>query len=180
MEKEAQNNVVHVNFSHKDNKASHSHSKAELSLKEGDKLPLFSQWIIEGTVCVLLDARHDGVKVPVAYKNQGDLRLNFSYQFHIADFNFNQNAVFATLSFDDGEFFCFIPWDAVYAIQSSTLNNIYIWFNSFPDDYDFKQVLGVSKKVYEHFLLNSQESITKYSHNNIIKMNLTDDIDKKL
>lgn len=180
MEKEAQNNVVHVNFSHKDNKANHSCSKPKHNLAE-DKLALFAQWVMKGTVCVLLDARCDNVKVPLAYKNQGDLRLNFSYQFHIADFNFNQNAVFATLSFDSGEFFCFIPWDAVYAIQSSTLNDIYVWINSFPADYDFKNVLGISKEIYEHWLLNqTRETIAKDPNNNIIKMNLIDDMNKKL
>jgi hypothetical protein len=78
---------------------------------------------------------------------RGDLRLNFCYDFHIPDFNFNEVGVWATLSFDSGEYFCMIPWEHVYGLQSAKLHQGAVWFESFPEDYDQLEVLGFSPEM---------------------------------
>lgn len=66
------------------------------------------------TVMVFLDARHPDVLVPPAFKTQFDLRLNFDYEFEIHDFKVLDEHIEATLAFGEGDFFCRIPFDAVY------------------------------------------------------------------
>jgi stringent starvation protein B len=111
------------------------------------KRELFNEWLTHGTVSVLFDARAQGVKVPLEFKQQGDLRLNFCHHFHVPDFNFNEVGVWATLSFDSGEQFCMVPWASVYGIQSAVLNQGAVWFEHFPGDYNQKDVLGTSEEL---------------------------------
>lgn len=130
MEKDSdlvQNNVVTVDF-----RKPLKFRKVEAQELDQKKHALFALWVKLGTVCVLFDSRVQGVKVPPEFSNKGDLRLNFCYDFRIADFNFNDRAVFATLSFDDGEYFCMVPWAAVYGIQSAHLQQGAVWFEEFP------------------------------------------------
>lgn len=68
------------------------------------------------TVMVFLDARNPDVLVPPAFKTQFDLRLNFDYEFEIHDFKVLDEHIEATLAFGEGEFFCRIPFSAVYLI----------------------------------------------------------------
>jgi hypothetical protein len=146
-------NVVRVNFRER---------KPTLDQKLNDnKYQLFSDWIQHGTVLILFDARKPDVKVPVEFSKEGDLRLNFSYDFQIADFNFNQVGVWATLAFDSGEHFCMIPWTSIYGMQSAKLNQGIVWFESFPSDYDQEEVLGFSeiKTQKKH---ENQENVVKF------------------
>ncbi len=135
-------NVVKVDFRERRS----LHTEDELNDK---KRELFDQWLQHGTVCVLLDARMEGVKVPPQFKNRGDLRLNFCYEFDIADFNFNAEHVWATLSFDEGEFFCLVSWASVYGMQCIKLNQGAVWFESFPKDYSQLEILGFSEEMCE-------------------------------
>jgi len=130
------NNVVKVDFE----KSAQSFEKKKLSEK---KCQLFEKWLNDGIVTVLLDARSFGVKVPESFSQTGDLRLNFSHAFRISDFNFDDAAVWATLSFDSGGFLCHVPWTSVYGIQSATRNQGAVWFADFPADYDQVEVLGL-------------------------------------
>lgn len=144
----APNNVVHVDFKGKSSPLVHGSVLNELNQK---KRELFAAWLKAGTVCVLFDARDKAVKVPKDLKERGDLRLNFCYNFHLADFNFNDTAVFATLSFDDGEHFCSVPWSSVYGLQSAVLHQGAVWFDSFPVDQDQVSVLGFSEEMCEQW-----------------------------
>jgi hypothetical protein len=60
----------------------------------------------------------------------------------VADFSFNQSAVWATLSFDQGEFFCSVPWEAVYGLQSEVLGEEAIWIESLPSDMELSESMG--------------------------------------
>lgn len=130
------NNVVRVDFE----KNAQSFEQKLLSEK---KRQLFEKWLNDGIVTVLLDARSGGVKVPDRFSQEGDLRLNFSYGFRISDFNFDDTAVWATLSFDGGGFLCHVPWTSVYGLQSAALNQGAVWYADFPADYDEAEVLGL-------------------------------------
>lgn len=146
-------NVVRVDFRER------SRLKPEPVASSKDKQELFSEWIGHGTVSVLFDARKSDVKVPLEFSRQGDLRLNFSYDFHVADFNFNQVGIWATLSFDSGEHFCMVPWTSVYGMQSIRINQGAVWFEDFPKDYDQEDVLGFSEQQTESV---SEHNVVKF------------------
>lgn len=121
------NNVLVVDFERGLAKAKEGGNRA---LNE-KKRHLFQTWIAKGTVSVFLDSRIKGVKVPESFMGCPELILNFSYDFHIPDFNFNDVGVWATLSFDEGEFFCIVPWHSVLGMQSAVLLKAARWFVDF-------------------------------------------------
>lgn len=143
------NKVIKVDFTGQGKKNSSLAQGVGDSGLDRDKKDLFSRWISEGTVCILFDARQAGVLVPPEFRNRGELRLNFCYNFHIPDFIFNAHVVQATLSFDSGEYFCVVPWKSVYGFQSKELNQGAVWFESFPKDLDQMEVLGFSEEMCE-------------------------------
>ena len=140
-------NVINVDFRDRPSSAFHERESGE------NKFLLFDKWIREGTVCVLFDARMEGVKVPLEFVDQGDLRLNFCHDFLVPDFNYNNDSVWGTLSFDSGEFFCRVPWKCVYGMQSIKLSQGAVWFESFPKDYDQVAVLGFSEDMCDSDLV---------------------------
>lgn len=146
----AKDNVVQISFDRsKDGQerqtanVTNATNAPQLSAKKRD---LFEKFLSKGTVMIVVDARKSDVMLPKPLLGQADLRLNFCYNFHIADFNFNQKAVWATLDFDWGQDFCKIPWTAVYAMQSQPLLKGAVWFEDFPSDQDAERVLGVKKE----------------------------------
>lgn len=139
-------NVVRVDFCKKKSLKSYRASDLQEMLDQ-NKYELFREWLEIGAVCVLFDARLPAVKVPPEFKEKGDLRLNFCHDFQIVDFNFNKKAVFGTLSFDSGEFFCLVPWESVFGIQSAKLHKGAVWFEDFPRDYDQVEVLGFNESM---------------------------------
>lgn len=141
-------NVVAIDFSRKKTTPVLLASPEERALNEKKRV-LFDKWLAFGCVSVLFDARADNVKVPKEFADRGDLRLNFSYDFMVPDFGFNDVCVWATLSFDSGEFFCSVPWNTVYGLQSEKLHQGAVWFDSFPEDYDQVKVLGFSEDMCE-------------------------------
>ncbi len=142
-----------------------------------NKRALFADWLQLGTVMLVLDARKEGVKVPDEFKNQGDLRLNFDYAFHIADFNFNEVGVWATLAFDAGETFCMLPWECVYGIQSLAIQEIALWHQDIPADcqdevlgYEIKPRLSLKRDARDNLLEQSEKQETSEVINNVISV----------
>ena len=113
------------------------------------KKQIFKQLLDFGTVNIVFDARLEEIKIPQMFSCYNDLRLNFSYQFHIADFNFNDVGVWATLSFHEDDFFCFVPWVAVYAIKNLKDDKYFCWPSSFPKDIsqDLIDELGTKQQI---------------------------------
>lgn len=172
-------NVVKVDFKSRtlalDN-MSLSHETKEQNEK---KWILFDKWLCEGTVSVLFDARLKGVKVPGEFKNRGDLRLNFSHDFMVPDFNANEFGVWATLSFESGEFFCMVPWTSVYGLQSLKVNQGAVWFESFPSDLDQMMVLGFSEEMCQT-LTNDEELAFPSARDNVVLLDFSSAKDKGL
>lgn len=112
-------NVVVVDFDRAPLKK--SPQGAEMSSVNDDKRQLFQEYLKKGVVSVLLDATAAGVKVPLDYAKERNLILNFAYDFHVPDFNFNDVGIWATLSFSSGEHFCMVPWDSVLGMYCETL-----------------------------------------------------------
>lgn len=102
--------------------------------RRGDKLDVFSELIDEGLVTLILDSRHPGVSVPPQFAGQPRLLLNFSFNFHIDDFVFDEVGVRATLSFDDGDHLTVIPWDAVYAMLAKGRDEAWVSIEDAPPE----------------------------------------------
>ena len=81
-------------------------TKEEIDLKSLDK----------GIVSVMLDATISGVTVPDHLRGCKRLVLNYSYRYHISDFEFDEKRVVASLSFQGVPYQCVVPWDSVLAI----------------------------------------------------------------
>ncbi len=96
----------------------------------GTKREVLSLLLDKGMVMVHLNARHDGVDVPLRYRSDLHLRLNLSYNFKIEDFEVGDRAVQATLSFGGQPHRCVLPWDAIFAMTSHVEPVSYLW----PDD----------------------------------------------
>lgn len=84
------------------------------------KQEFFSKALQSGIATICLDPRIVGVKVPDSCKGQVPLILNFSYRYHIADFDFDNEGVVASLSFNGSPFRCVIPWNAVIGVGNQS------------------------------------------------------------
>jgi stringent starvation protein B len=84
----------------------------------------------KGMVMLHIDARRQGVSVPVNLKNEPHVRLNVSYRFDPPDLAVNDWGIRATLTFPDGRFQVAIPWSALFAMTSHVTKDF--WF--YPED----------------------------------------------
>lgn len=80
------------------------------------KLQVFTKGLEQGIVMITLDPRCEGVSLPSQFSKNAYLSLNFAYGYNLPDFAFDEEGVSATLSFDEGYFYCLIPWKAVFRI----------------------------------------------------------------
>ncbi len=71
-----------------------------------------------GAIFVHLDPRRDKVVVPQSYRAQPELVLQFGLNMRIPipDLEVGDEAIAGTLSFARRPFWCWIPWEAVFAI----------------------------------------------------------------
>lgn len=104
--------------------------RVELDPSEADsynerRFEYFDRVIQQGMVSVTFDPRRPGVSVPPAFASRPELMLNFSLRFNIADFEWDRVGVRASLSFDDGPFFCDIPWTAIWLMVSRPTYSAY-------------------------------------------------------
>lgn len=88
-----------------------------VAMSDEDMHQAFEELIDEGLTTVTLDSRMDGVSVPAHLLGRPQLNLNFSRLFHIEDFDWDARGVRASLSFGDGDFFCDVPWSAIYLMR---------------------------------------------------------------
>ena len=90
--------------------------------------------IEQGLVVVTFDTRRPGVRVPEQYRGIPQLHLSFSSRFRIDDFAYDEAGVRATLSFDNEDSFCDVPWSAVYAMSCETAHERHVFTESFPQE----------------------------------------------
>src|SRR3989338_313521 len=76
-----------------------------------------------GTVMVFIDSRSDAVIVTDHLKGDYQLRLNFDYAYEVDDFRVLPDRIEASLSFNHKNFFCVIPFNAVYLMVSHTIHH---------------------------------------------------------
>ncbi len=85
-----------------------------------------------GTVMVFIDSRSDAVIVPDHLKGDYQLRLNFDYAYEVDDFRVLPDRIEASLSFNHKNFFCVIPFNAVYLMVSHTIHHGVLFVQSIP------------------------------------------------
>lgn len=126
-------NVIHVDFG-SNKKEPDSKDVTPNGGEDLLKFKVFSAWIQEGLVRVILDARSEGVIVPDKHANDSKLRLDFCFMFGVPDFSFDEEGVRASLSFSGQDIWCDIPWSSVYMLGSQDLGESVIFPDSLPED----------------------------------------------
>lgn len=101
--------------------------------KEAKKIQL-ERLLQGGTVMVMLDARHSGVQVPSQHRGNPQLALNFDYLFNIPDFKILDDRIEATLEFGPMNFFCILPFSAVYGLHPLSGDEAIVFPESVPPD----------------------------------------------
>lgn len=99
-----------------------------------EKLGVFSDMVDRGTVLVTLDPRAEGVQVPPQFGDQPRLNLNFCHMFGIPDFEYDEWGVRASLSFSGVDYFCDIPWTAVFMMRPHGVNDVQLFPQSLPPE----------------------------------------------
>ncbi len=91
------------------------------------KLEVFRRMIDGGMVMVTLNTQVPTVEVPRKFEGLEELRLNFSHLFHIDDFDYDEEGVRASLSFEGQRHFCDIPWEAVLMLYSHETGDVVVF-----------------------------------------------------
>lgn len=99
-----------------------------------DKQTQILELLKYGTVMAFVDSRRAGVIVPDYLKGDYQLRLNFDYAFDIDDFRVLPDRLEASLSFNHKNFFCVIPFDAVYLILNNSIQRAALFVESVPTE----------------------------------------------
>lgn len=87
-----------------------------------------------GTVMVFIDSRRENVRVPEEHKDNFQLRLNFDYAFEIDDFKVLPDRLEASLSFNHKDFFCVVPFDAIYMMVNHYIQQGSLFLDSVPPE----------------------------------------------
>jgi stringent starvation protein B len=82
------------------------------------KLNQLRELLAQGVATVHLDARHDQVRVPLAYRIYDSLPLNLSYRYEGVNLHLDDEDLCATLTFQGKPFRCVIPWQAVWGVTA--------------------------------------------------------------
>lgn len=88
---------------------------------------VFEEFLQAGIVAVVLDTRVAQCQVPQSFQGDPQLVLNFAYAYRVPDFGFDDQGIFATLTFPEGFFYCFIPWESISSMHSEALKKSAIW-----------------------------------------------------
>lgn len=118
MDDSTPDNVVQLNFG----KA----QKAVSPLVEQMR-SIFEDFLEAGIVAVAFDTRVGSSQVPPQFRGDDHLVLNFAYAYRVPDFGFDDKGIFATLSFPEGYFYCFVPWESILSMHSEALGKSAIW-----------------------------------------------------
>jgi stringent starvation protein B len=89
----------------------------------------------QSSIFVHLDPRRDKVVVPQSYRSQPELVLQFGLNMRIPvpDLEVGEEGIAGTLSFARRPFWCWIPWEAVFAIVDQERRGL-AWPEDAPSD----------------------------------------------
>lgn len=101
-----------------------------IEAEKSEKKDQLERLLEKGIVMVFVDARRKNVEVPAQYRGNLQLPLNVSYTYQIPDFKVLDDRIEVSLTFADGEFFCRLPFDALYVYTSQIAGESVV----FPED----------------------------------------------
>lgn len=105
-----------------------------MHVRTPEKRAAFTELLSGGVTALHMDARVDGLRVPSHLRSRAWLVLNFSYGYQLADFNFDDDGVVASLSFGGRPFPCFVPWEAVFAMSDDSRDTFHLWREDMPPE----------------------------------------------
>lgn len=94
----------------------------------------FTRMIDQGLTSVLVNSWVQGVSLPRELMNQARLLLNWSYRFHLPDFEFDEVGIRGTLSFASGDHFVQLPWASIYVMFLKNGDAWAYWPERTPDE----------------------------------------------
>jgi hypothetical protein len=134
------------------------------------KREFFSKALQGGIATVYLDPRIPGVRVPEKLKGQELLVLNYSYRYHIADFNFDEKCIVASLSFSGYPYQCVVPWDAVMGIGNKAEDVFYSFVQQMPGmDLEQKSLHSVESEKAVFDEASHERALERRSQFKVIK-----------
>lgn len=74
--------------------------------------------LARGIATVHVDARHEGVRVPLVLRDYDNVALNISWAYAGVRLFLDDEEVCATLNFQGKSYRCVVPWDAVFGITN--------------------------------------------------------------
>jgi stringent starvation protein B len=120
-----------------------------MSLSE-EKRKKFEELMKEDHVLLHLDARKEGVHVPMQLSDNPSLTLKLSYLFQ-GETTHDENAITSFLKFSGQYHECVVPWDAVWGITSSAQHQS-VWPEDLPKevmvDLARQQFAALGKKLF--------------------------------
>ena len=99
------------------------------------------------SVFIHLDPRREDVRVPPWFKKQPQLvlQVGLNMAVRIPDLDVGEDAVSCTLSFSRSPFFCYIPWNSVFALVAED-GKAGIWPNDIPPEVAAQQAERAQKE----------------------------------
>ena len=97
------------------------------------KRQILDELLSESMVLVTLDARREGVVVPLSLRGDPQLRLNLSFRFGLP-METDDWGVRATLTFGGVPFECALPWSSVYMLVSHATGEPVLFPDDIPDE----------------------------------------------
>ena len=88
--------------------------------------------------------------------------FNYSYRYHIADFNFDDSEVVASLSFGGNPFQCVVPWNAVMGIGNQAESMYYSFVAHDP-------TMQNQEKKSLHNIQNEKQDFDQASHDRALE-----------
>ncbi len=94
---------------------------------------MVASFLEKGPCMLHLDARKFGVRVPKRFREDPELRLNFSYRFQPADLVVDVRGIRETLSFAGVPSAVSVPWHAVWGATAAD-GQTFVWQDSIPPE----------------------------------------------
>lgn len=98
------------------------------------KAAAFNSLLDAGLVKIALDARVSGVKLPVEFKTDYHVALEFSVDACFDQFYVDEFRVESLMAFNSGRFLVSIPWQAVFAMCGADEEEATYWHENFPTE----------------------------------------------
>lgn len=90
------------------------------------KRAMLFRLLARGIATVHLDARHEGVRVPLDLRDADNVSLNLSWRYPAARLFLDDEEVCATLSFQGKPYRCIVPWAAVFGITAPGKGEVWL------------------------------------------------------